>query len=118
MLLLSLSLAKAAEGASFAEAFIPWIPAISGVAFIVVTGAFGIWNRRRGAVETRAPDVNEMWNETEKARRARRFFEDLFYDVRNAFVSYVTRVQNGGSTELTEKEQKALDADSGFDDRK
>lgn len=77
----------------------------------LIVGAFAVWNRRRGAVESRVPDVMEMWSQTEKDRRLRRFFEDLYYETRGSFRGYVRRVRDGGSTELSEAEKIRHDLD-------
>lgn len=94
---------------SFTESITPYLPFLGVILGGLIVGAFAIWNRRRGAVETRAPDVNEMWVQTEKDRRIRRLFEDLFYTLLTVFRSYVRRVQSGGSTDLTPTEQAVHD---------
>lgn len=94
---------------AFTEALTPWLPLIGIIAGGIIVGAFGVHNRRRGAVEHRAPDVTQMWSETERARTLRQYFEDRFHEVRGAFRGYVRRVHTGGSIQLTEAEQKAHD---------
>jgi hypothetical protein len=39
----------------------PYLPFAGTLLGAAVVGAFAIWNRKRGNVETRAPDVNEIW---------------------------------------------------------
>lgn len=105
------------RGVTFTEIITPYLPLIGVLAGALVVGAFGLWNRRRGALETRAPDVNESWMRADAADRAldteravRRLMEDLLYRVLVAFRGYVNRVQGGGSTELTEKERTSYEA--------
>lgn len=93
------------------EALTPLFPFAGVVVGGLIVGAFQVWNRKRGAIETRAPDVTEIWvrqaadqAELDMERRFRRRVEDLFIQLRSAFQSYVMRVQGGGSTELTTKE--------------
>lgn len=100
-----------ADAQSITETITPYLPVIGILAGGLLVGAFAIWNRRNGAVENRAPDVTEMWQQTERSRRLRRYFEDLFYETRGAFRGYVRRVQAGGSTELTKSEQRAHDVE-------
>lgn len=97
--------------------FTPFLPLLGVIAGGIVVGAFAVYNRARGAVETRAPDVNEIWRRQEAQdraldveRRLRRRLEDLVRDLRRAFQGYVRRVQGGGSTELSHHEQKMFDA--------
>lgn len=104
------------ERLTFTEAITPYLPLIGIVVGGIVMGLFGAWNRKRGATETRAPDVNESWNRAEaldlaldNERKTRRLLQDLLYDVLAAFHSYTHRVQRGGSTDLTTREQKAHD---------
>lgn len=66
---------------------------------------------RSTAKDNRAPDVNEAWAETDRARARMHAVEDLFYRVRSAFRSYWMRVADGGSIQLTEVERAALEAD-------
>lgn len=96
---------------SFTEALVPYLPILGTIVGGLVVGGFAVWNRRRGAVEHRAPDVTAMWSETERARRLHRYFEDLYFELRGAFRGYVRRVQAGGSLDLSEAEKKAHDAD-------
>lgn len=100
------------------EAITPYLPFFGVVAGAILVGAFAVWNRRRGAVETRAPDVNEMWAKQERdartldAERAhRRHLENLLDTVLGSFRAYVRRVRHGGSTDLTDRERSAHDAE-------
>lgn len=99
------------EGLTFTDFITPYLPLISAVMGAILIGIFGVWNRKRGAVETRAPDVNEIWLKSEtdhKAldieRRTRRHLEDLIYRLLAIFRCYVDRVRRGGSTDLNTKE--------------
>ena len=99
------------EGLSFTEAITPYLPLIGVLLGGLLIGIFGIWNRRRGAIETRAPDVNEIWQRSEQdhkeldiERSTRRHLEDCVYTLHSVFKSYVDRVRRGGSSELNTKE--------------
>jgi len=94
------------------ESVIPWLPFIGGIAVALIVGAANIWNRRRGATETKAPTVAEIWAREERVSRHNRWLEGLIAKVLAAFRAYVERVQAGGSTELTQFEQRALDSDT------
>lgn len=94
------------------EAIIPWLPFIGGIIVALIVGAANIWNRRRGAVETKAPTVAEIWAREERVSRHNRWLEGLVDKTRAAFRAYVERVQSGGSTELTTFERRALDSDT------
>lgn len=111
-----LPLAMNDGGISFTEAITPFLPFLGVIAGAIIVGAFGVWNRRRGATETRAPDVNEAWTRADNLdtaldheRKLRRLLQDLLYEVLSAFHFYVARVKKGGSVELTESERKAHD---------
>lgn len=103
---------------TFSEQITPYMPLIVAVVGALIVGGFGLWNRRRGAVETRAPDVNEMWAKQERDARAldterahRRHVENVLVSVLRAFRGYVRRVVSGGSVELTESERAAHDVE-------
>lgn len=112
-----LLISNAAASAEGIAAFItPWLPLIGILASGLIIGIFGVHNRRQGNMETRAPDVNEAWAQQARdqvlldaERRLRRKMEDHIGRLWSAFVGYVRRVQNGGSTELTTREQKVID---------
>lgn len=96
----------------------PYLPLIGVIAGALVVGFFNAHNRRKGNVETRAPDVNEMWQqerllaqELDAERKLRRRFENFSWFVLNTFRSYVDRVLSGGSRELTYNEKTAYDND-------
>lgn len=99
---------------TFTEAITPFLPLLGIVVGGLIVSLFGVWNRRRGAMENRAPDVNESWvraDSLDKAldqeRRLRRLLQDILHDVLRAFRGYVSRAQAGGSVELTTSELKA-----------
>lgn len=109
-------LTAASSESTFTEAITPYLPLLGTILGGILIGVFAIWNRRRGAVETRAPDVNEIWQqqalqskELDAERKQRRHLEDVLRDLLYAFRSYISRVQGGGSVELTTREQKLLD---------
>lgn len=99
-----------------AQFLTPYLPLIGVVAGAVVVGLFNAHNRRKGNVETRAPDVNELWQQeralsleldTERKKRLRT--ENLAVEVIRTFRAYVQRVLSGGSPELTHHELKIHD---------
>lgn len=101
------------------EIVTPYLPFIGTVAGAALVGIFAIWNRKRGAVETRAPDVNEIWQqqaqqskELDIERRLRRLLEDMYTDLREAFNIYVRRVHRGGNIELTDREARLLNKET------
>lgn len=108
--------AFAAEVApTFTEAITPYLPTIGLLGAGALAGIFAIYNRKRGATEGRAPDVNEIWLRQAEdqrildiERRARRHLEDMIERIRTAFKMYIIRVSNGGSTELSLSEQDIL----------
>ena len=96
---------------SFTEVLTPYLPLIGTVAGGLVVGAFAIWNRRKGNVETKTPTVTELWAREERVyRHARRLerYVDLIID---AFRGYHRRVSSGGSVEPTPEESIALSAE-------
>lgn len=95
---------------------VPYVPIISVVIAGLIAGAWNIWNRRRGASETKQPTVSDFWNQlrAEERRRqnAERMYEillGLYFDLRTAFKVYFRRQQEGGSKDLTESEKDAVD---------
>lgn len=102
-------------GATFTELITPYLPTIGLVLAGTLAGAFTLYNRKRGATEGRAPDVNEIWVRQAEdqrildiERRARRRLEDMYERLRTVFKVYVMRVTNGGSRELSVSEQEFL----------
>lgn len=96
----------------------PYLPLAGIILGGLLVGAFQVWNRKRGAVETRAPDVNEIWqqqiyqnHELDMERRWRRRLENFSHELVRIFRAYVKRVQNGGSTDLTPHEKLFHDTD-------
>jgi hypothetical protein len=97
------------------ELITPYLPLLGTLVGATVVGIFALWNRKRGSLETRAPDVNEIWQQQatqsrdlDIERKLRRMLEDLLSDLRKAFRMYVDRVQGGGSLELTDREKRLL----------
>ena len=102
---------------SFTVFITPYLPLIT-----VAVGVFGVYNRKRGAVETRAPDVNEIWVQQEaqsrlldEERKGRRRLEAMLGQLWSAFVGYVNRVQSGGSMQLTTREMEIVTQAKDFD---
>lgn len=103
---------------SFTPTITPYLPLLGTIAGGVVIGIFAVWNRKRGATETRAPDVNESWRRAERLERRldtershRRFAEDLADKIQDAFRAYVRRVRHGGDTTMTDRERFAHDVE-------
>lgn len=104
-----------AEAVTFTSAVTPFLPLAGVILGGIIVGLFAMHNRRRGAVENRAPDVNEIWvrqAEDQKLldleRRLRRLLEDMYRDIRRAFIVYVGRVTTGGSCDLTSEEHELV----------
>lgn len=104
-------------GQTFTELITPYLPVIGVIFGGLIVGGFGLWNRKRGAVETRAPDVNELWQQQDSQNKAldferklRRFLEDSVRELLSVFKDYVDRVRKGGSTELNTKELKIYES--------
>lgn len=108
----------AEQGDTFATVITPFLPVIGTIVGAIIVGSFALWNRRKGAVETRAPDVNEIWqqqhyqsHELDKETRFRRRLETWSHDMWLTFREYVDRVLIGGDPHLTFKEQKFYDGE-------
>jgi hypothetical protein len=96
----------------------PYLPVVGILLGSILVGVFAVWNRRHGAVETRAPDVNEIWKQQAEQsaqldleRKLRRKLEDYARDLLRTYRSYVWRVRGGGSIELTSHERRFFDID-------
>lgn len=96
----------------------PLLPFLGTLLGATVVGAFAVWNRKRGAVETRAPDVNEIWvqqdrqsRELDIERKWRRRLQNYSWEVLAIWRGYVRRVQNGGSADLTPHERLFYDSE-------
>ena len=106
------------QDVTFTAAITPYLPFLGVIAGGLLLGIFGVYNRRKGNIETRAPDVNELWQQQtyqaaqlDLERKMRRKLEDWVYELRRAFIAYVRRVQSGGSAELTSHERKYHDTE-------
>jgi hypothetical protein len=107
-----------ATAETFSSIITPYLPLIGIIVGGIIVGGFGVWNRRRGATETRAPDVNEIWqqqiiqsHELDMERKWRRRLENYSHELKRVFIGYVRRVLAGGSTELTHHEKVFYDSD-------
>lgn len=87
-----------ATTATTGETLIAYLPLIGAVSVAIIAGLVAVWNRRRGAQETKAPSVSEIWaenrqlhGELEGERRWRRFFEDLMHTLGRALISMTAR---------------------------
>ena len=106
------------QDVTFTAAITPYLPFLGVIAGGLLLGVFGVYNRRKGNIETRAPDVNELWQQQtyqaaqlDLERKMRRKLEDWVYELRRVFIAYVRRVQSGGSAELTPHERKYHDTE-------
>ena len=106
-------------GAEFAvtEAITPYLPFAGVVAGALIVGAFGLWNRKRGNIESRNPAVNEIWSRQaeneillDAERKARRRLEDLLELAYRTFRGYVDRVMSDGTIHLTHAERAVYEA--------
>jgi len=95
----------------------PFLPLIGTLFGAIVVGLFALWNRRRGNYETRAPDVNEIWQQQAKdshdldmERRWRRRLENFAHELLGVYRGLVRRVLAQGF-ELTKREQAFYDTD-------
>lgn len=89
------------------EQLTPYLPLIGTILGAVVVGAFAMWNRRKGNVETKAPSVAEIWARADRLEYRARWS----YKIQDAYRDYVSRVRGGGSNDLTVSEQIAHDVD-------
>lgn len=101
----------------------PWLPFAGVIVGGILLGIFNTHNRRKGNVETRAPDVNEAWEEARTAsheldaeRRLRRRLQNYSWELLYVFRMYVKRVRAGGSTDMTAHEQLFYDSDTPTDE--
>lgn len=92
---------------SFTEQLTPYLPLIGTILGGIVVGAFAMWNRRKGNVETKAPSVAEIWARSDRLEHRARWA----YKIQDAFRDYVARVRGGGPVDLTVGEQIAHDVD-------
>lgn len=107
----------AAEVSPITEVLSPYLPLIGVIFGGIVVGLFGLWNRRKGNMETRAPDVNEIWqqqakesHELDMERRWRRRLENFAHDLLGVYRSLAKRVMAEGFV-LTKREQVFYDTD-------
>lgn len=96
----------------------PYLPLLGTIFGGIVVGIFAVWNRKRGAIETRAPDVNEIWQqqayqfrELDAERRLRMRIQRYADELIRVFRGYVRRVQTGGDLRLTHHERLFHDTD-------
>ena len=96
----------------------PYLPLLGIIIGGIIVGIFAAHNRRKGNMEARSPDVNEIWiqqnlqsQELDKERKWRRRLENFSWELTRVFRNYVSRVQGGGSTDLTHHERLFHDTD-------
>lgn len=107
----------AVEVAPLTQTLSPYLPLFGTVFGVLVVGLFGLWNRRKGNMETRAPDVNEIWqqqakdsHELDMERRWRRRLENFSHDLLGVYRSLARRVMAEGIV-LTKREQAFYEND-------
>lgn len=100
------------------ELFTTLTPVLVVVLGGVVAGLWTAHNRRKGATESRFPDVNEIWSqqarqsfELDNERKFRRRLEDYSNALLRLFRAYSSRVLAGGSPQLTEQEKFYIESD-------
>lgn len=89
----------------------PTITGLIGLLVVTITIVSAARNRRKGAIEQRAPDVTEAWSAAERARDRMFTFQDLFYTVKGSFKSYARRMAHlhGDAAALNPEEHAALE---------
>lgn len=93
------------------EQITPYLPILGTIVGALVVGAFALWNRKRGATESKTPTVSEIWAREERVHRYARRLERLVDLLHDAFRGYVIRVTDGGDPTPTPEERIALDAE-------
>lgn len=111
--------------------FVAPILSVCGTILVaLIVGAFAAYNRRRGNQESKMPTVQQIWDEQRKqagelaavrgevsaantkadaAKREATTYKTAFIGLRDVFLSFVERAQNGGPFELTMDEHRALE---------
>lgn len=105
-------------GPTLSSTLTTWIAPAGIFLGVVVTGLWAAHNRRKGAVESRFPDVNEIWSqqarqsiELDNERKFRRKLEDYSNNLLRAFRAYVARALGGGPLQLTDAERFLIDSE-------
>lgn len=105
-----------------------------GMIVAIIVGAFAIYNRGRGNLESKMPTVQQIWaRQTEQetryeakfkeisdtadeaksealaATRDRDTYKTAFIGLRDVFLAFVERAKHGGPFELTNQEHLALE---------
>lgn len=82
----------------------------------IARGVFSIINKRSDAKSRVQPTVEQIWarldrveTSLDKERTLRQRAEELVRNLRDVFLDYVDRVQDGGSNSLTEEERHLLE---------
>ncbi len=99
-----------------------WLTTLSPILVVVlgavIAGLYAAHNRRKGATESRFPDVNEIWSqqakqsiELDNERKFRRRLEDYSNTLLRLFRGYSVRVLSGGSPQLTAQEKFYIESD-------
>ena len=132
------------EELTFAEQIGPFLPLLGVIVGGLIVGSFAVYNRRKGNAEVKVPTVAEVWAqqvaqgklldvETKLRRELEATVDELGKDIRaanrrgdayaaalegtrNAFKTYVSRIQRGGSNTLTKNEKASLELPVALDD--
>lgn len=127
-----------------AEVVGPFLPLLGVVAGGLVVGFFAIWNRKRGAVETKLPTIEQLWRqqvatdekldiETNLRRELENKVAEQGHQIvianrrgdalaaalegmRDSFKHYVARMHRGEDAALTRDEKTALELTVQIDD--
>lgn len=115
---MTMLLADVSGPSSPLELFTTLTPILVVVLGGIVAGLWTAHNRRKGAVESRFPDVNEIWSqqarqsiELDNERKFRRALEDYANALLRAFRAYTRRALNGGDLRLSESEKMLIDSE-------
>lgn len=87
-------------------ALVPFFTAVMGA---ILVGVFNVVRGKMGDAASKAPTVTEIWKRMDRMEGELRASRSAVDTIRRVFLSYVDRVQTGGSSDLTEEERKALD---------
>ena len=125
------------EELTFAEQIGPFLPFLGVIVGGIIVGGFAVYNRRKGNLEVKVPSVAEVWakqveqgkqldlevnhrrdletkvagleRDVRAANRRGDAYAAALEGTRNAFKTYVARIQRGGSNVLTKNEKTSLE---------
>lgn len=91
------------------EALTPYLPILTLVIGIVGKGVFDMFQAKRTGTDAKMPTVADIWDRMDRFEKALGQERSARLTLLEVFRSYVRRVQTGGTSDLTEQEQHALD---------